>query len=243
MEIDSTLHKPNISTPKLHPQFSYAAYTIGREQTPLLVIDNFIHNAEELRDYCCNSLQLETIDTYYPGIRVAAPSIYTEAIFHYLLPLLQEVFQLHPSEIRGGKSLFSMVTTPPDQLEIKQCLPHVDSFKAGELACIHYLCGKEMGGTAMYRHRASGFETLNSERIDAYNQQLIDQGALNRTEKAYMHGSDNYFEQIAKIDAQFNRLIIYPTQILHSGNIPPTFPFTRHPTQGRLTLNSFIYRL
>lgn len=46
-----------------------------------------------------------------------------------------------------------------------------------------------------------------------------------------------YFERIVEIDALFNRMIVYPSNILHSGNIPPKFNFDPHPASGRLTLN------
>ena len=47
--------------------------------------------------------------------------------------------------------------------------------------------------------------------------------------------------QIANVDAMFNRMIIYPSNILHSGNIAADFNFDQNPATGRLTLNSFIY--
>ena len=70
---------------------------------------------------------------------------------------------------------------------------------------------------------------------------MIDEGALDFEKKTYMNGSNNYFEQIAKIDAMFNRMVIYPSKILHSGNIPADFTFDPNPAKGRLTLNSFIF--
>jgi Family of unknown function (DUF6445) len=59
---------------------------------------------------------------------------------------------------------------------------------------------------------------------------------------AYMHGANQYFDQIANIGAVFNRLIIYPSNILHSGNINPDCILDADPRKGRLTLNTFIYR-
>jgi hypothetical protein len=152
------------------------------------------------------------------------------------------MFDLPPTKVAGGKALYSMVITPPEQLEHKQCLPHVDSFISGNLACVHYLCDKDKGGTSLYRHKKTGYEVITSETIDIYNQSVVDEGAIDFQRKSYMNGTNEYFERIAKIDAMFNRLVIYPGNILHSGDIAPDFNFDPNPARGRLTLNSFIFK-
>jgi hypothetical protein len=227
--------------PMLHPELSYKFYTVGREQTPLLVIDNFIQDAHLLVDFCEANTNFSKVDNFYPGLRMAAPNMYIHAINRYLAELLGNIFGLTQDKIAGGKALYSMVVTPPDQLEINQCLPHIDSYVSGDLACVHYLCDKQKGGTSLYRHRKTGYEKITSETVDHYKQSVVDEGALRLEKKSYMNGSNNYFEQIAAIDAMFNRMIIYPSNILHSGNIASDFNFDPNPASGRLTLNSFIF--
>lgn len=226
---------------KLHPALDYKFYLVGQEKTPLLVIDNFLSDAESLIDFCIKNTNFSRVDNFYPGLRMAAPRDYLYAINHYLAELLENIFDLTPDKIAGCKSLYSMVITPPEQLEKNQCLPHIDSYLTGDLACVHYLCGKEKGGTSLYRHRKTGYEKITSETIDHYKHSVVNEGALEFEKKAYMNGSNNYFEQIASVDAMFNRMIIYPSNILHSGNIAPDFSFSTDPLNGRLTLNSFIY--
>jgi len=228
--------------PRLHPELSYKIYNIGREQTPLLVIDNFIQDAHLLVEFCELNTQFSKVDNFYPGLRMEAPTKYLQSIHHYLVELLEGVFELPRDKMAGGKSLYSIVVTPPDQLEPIQCIPHIDSYLSGDLACVHYLCDKEKGGTSLYRHRKTGYETITSTNIDFYKECLFNEGALELEKKSYMNGSNNYFEQIAEVDAVFNRIIIYPSNILHSGNIPSNFDFDPHPATGRLTLNSFIFR-
>jgi hypothetical protein len=227
--------------PLLHPNFSYRTYTVGREKTPLIVIDNFIKDAHSLVSFCEARNSFSKVDRFYPGLRMAAPDMYIQAIYFFLEKLLADVFGLSQDKIAGGKSLYSMVVTPPDQLELNQCLPHIDSFLSGDLACVHYLCDQDKGGTALYRHKKTGYEKITSETIDHYRQSVIDEGALNFEKKSYINGSNEYFEQIAKIDAMFNRMIIYPSNILHSGSIAADFNFDPQPARGRLTLNSFIF--
>ncbi|RYE52928.1 MAG: hypothetical protein EOP48_15430 [Sphingobacteriales bacterium] len=228
--------------PRLHPSFYYNAYLVGREKTPLLVIDNFMAQAELLVEYCAEVGRLEKIDTYYPGVRMQSPEVYVHALHHYLGDILEKVFELPLGEIQGSRALFSMVTTPPELLSPKQRLPHIDSFEIGDLACVHYLCSAQMGGTAMYRHKSTGYETINSSQIDHYNDVLINEGALQSDDVSYMHGANQYFDQIADVGAIFNRLIIYPSNILHSGSINPDCILDTNPRKGRLTLNTFIYR-
>lgn len=231
----------NSLKPTLHPELSYKFCKVGREETPLLVIDNFIQNAHSLVEYCATNTNFSKVDNFYPGLRMAAPDGYIRSINYYLAELLSNIFGLTQDRIAGGKALYSLVVTPPEQLEVSQCLPHIDSYLSGDLACVHFLCDKEKGGTSLYRHRKTGYEKITTEKIDHYKQSVVDEGALNFDRKSYMNGSNKYFEQIASVDAIFNRMIIYPSNILHSGNITPDFNFIADPHKGRLTLNSFIY--
>lgn len=227
--------------PTLHPELSYKFCLVGREQTPLLVIDNFLQDAHSLVDFCEANTKFSKVDNFYPGLRMEAPARYLHSIHHYLAELLEGVFGLPRNKMAGGKSLYSMVVTPPDQLEPIQCIPHIDSYLSGDLACVHYLCDKEKGGTSLYRHKKTGYEKITSETIEHYKESLLKEGALEFEKKSYMNGSNKYFEQIAEVDAMFNRMIVYPSNILHSGNIPTDFNFDPHPASGRLTLNSFIF--
>jgi Family of unknown function (DUF6445) len=194
-----------------------------------------------LVDFCRENTSFNKVDNFYPGLRMAAPDKYIHAINHYLADLLSNIFGLTQDKIAGGKALYSMVVTPPDKLDPTQCLPHIDSYLSGDLACVHYLCGKEKGGTSLYRHRKTSYEKITNETIDHYKQTVLDEGALIFEKKSYMNGSNDYFEQIATVDATFNRIVIYPSNILHSGNIATDFNFDSNPMSGRLTLNSFIY--
>jgi hypothetical protein len=227
--------------PLLHSKFSYQALVVGREKTPLLIIDNFIQDAQSLVDFCVANNTFSKVDNFYPGLRMSAPQLYIYAVHYYLAELFANVFGLTPNKIAGGKSLYSMVITPPEQLEQKQCLPHIDSFLIGDLACVHYLCDTDKGGTSFYRHKKTGYEKITSATIDIYNQSVIEEGALAFEKKSYMNGSNDFFERIVEIDAIFNRMIVYPSNILHSGNISADFNFDPNPANGRLTLNSFIF--
>jgi hypothetical protein len=226
---------------QLHPSFAYQNYFVGRDKIPLLVIDNFVEEPQSLIRFCVESNTFNNADSFYPGLRMPAPTQYIQAIHYYLGGLIEQTYGLKKNEWLGGRSLYSMVVTPPADMNEQQSVPHVDSFKRGDLACVHFLCGPSHGGTSLYRHKKTGFEIVDKDRIEHYNQVAISEGVLDAHPKSYMNGSDDFYEQIACVDAMFNRLVIYPANVLHSGNIAPTFTFDPNPTTGRLTLNSFIF--
>lgn len=52
--------------------------------------------------------------------------------------------------------------------------------------------------------------------------------------------STDLFEQIAKQDGAFNRMLVYRRNSLHSGCIESGFVPDPNPSTGRLSINSFI---
>lgn len=226
---------------ELHPAFAYKAYLVGKEKTPLIVIDNFVKEPQLLIQFCIDTNRFNKADSFYPGLRMPGPELYIHAIHHYLGALIESTFGLKKDNWQGGRSVYSMVLTPPEAMNALQCIPHVDSFVRNDLACVHYLCDSTKGGTSLYRHKSTGFEIIDEQRDEHYNHVAMAEGVLDITPKSYMNGSNVFFEQIASVDAQFNRMVIYPTTALHSGNIAPDFNFDPNPSSGRLTLNSFIF--
>ena len=223
-----------------HAQFNYTVDYVGNEQQPVLIIDNFLDKPELLIDYCCQYGQFTTADAMYPGVRKSAPDFYMHALYEHLRPVLHQVFSLQDEKVKSIETSYSMVVTPPSQLKPMQSMPHVDSFNMTELASIYFLCGKEKGGTSLYRHRNTGFEYITAERLQAYSASMNESTKNKSMPKQYMNGSNDFFEQIASYSANFNRFIMYRCTSLHSGNIAKDFDFNPDPRKGRLTLNTFV---
>ena len=59
-------------------------------------------------------------------------------------------------------------------------------------------------------------------------------------DSGYMHGSDEFYEQIGMVEAVPDRMILYHGSLLHSGVIPPGMTFSADPREGRLTANFFL---
>jgi hypothetical protein len=136
---------------------------------------------------------------------------------------------------------YSIVTTPPQQLSPPQRIPHVDSLSKYGLATIHYLFKGALGGTAFYRHRRTGFEYVDESRNADYVQCLqLEHLGREAPPAAYINGDTPLFEQIAKADGVFNRMLVYRRNSLHSGCIDTSFVPDANPRTGRLSINSFI---
>lgn len=224
----------------LHPDFSWRVDLVGEEKQPVLVVDNFLAQPEVLIDYCCENASFNAADAFYPGLRMLAPREYLIAISDFLRPIITEVFDVEDGAISKLFSSYSLVTTQPNKLRPEQAVPHFDSDKMTELASVYFLCDSHFGGTSIYRHRETGFEYVNAERRGKYMEALLAALHKGQIKRQYMNGSDELFEQIYSVPAQFNRFIMYRGTSLHSGNIGKDFQFINNPRQGRLTLNTFF---
>jgi hypothetical protein len=225
---------------ELHPDLSIRKYSIGQEGAPLLVVDNFIKQAEALVSAAAE-LRFTPQGKMFPGIRALAPPLYQQLAFKELQPVLAEHFELKFNTFNFSMCHYSLVTTPPDKLGMVQRIPHADSFENRGLAAVHYLFRGNLGGTAFYRHRKTGFEYLNENRKLEYFRSLeAENDGPNMPRAEYINGDTPLFEQIDKQEGVFNRLLIYRRNSLHSGCIDKDFILDPNPLSGRLSINSFI---
>lgn len=218
----------------------YSVERFGREGEPVVIIDDFSADAEALVSAAAQ-LQFEAGGPNYPGVRAPGKAHYLQARADVLKTVFTSVFGSRQSA-KFAECNYSLVTMHPAQLSPVQRLPHFDSPDPACLAVLHYLCRPEDGGTAFYRHRATGFETITQDRMSGYfqtlNGELARDGAPPET---YPDAETAQFEQIGRVEARFNRLVIYRGQTLHSGQIPADLPLLSDPARGRLTLNTFIF--
>ena len=224
---------------ELHPQIRIEKLTLGREGAPLVVIDNFVAEPERLVKKAATA-QFTSGGRYYPGIRVKAPPSYEHFLATRLPALVGEYFGLTNSPLRLSMCHYSLVTTPVSELSLLQCLPHVDSLAPEGLATIHYLFRHKHGGTAFYRHRATGYEYLDKTRGPVYSRALDAECAgPDRPVSEYINGDTALFEEIARQEGVFNRMLVYRRNSLHSGSIERAFVPDSNPLTGRLSINSF----
>ncbi len=212
---------------------------IGAEKSPLIVIDNFhplpmelVENAET-QSFSANA-------PYYPGVRAPAPSTYFQALTRGLTDILIDIFG-YTKGLKLQECFLSLVTTPGKDLNFVQRLPHVDGGDDKKVALLHYLCGAEKGGTAFYRQRRTGFEAVTNARFPEYKQAVeTDHNEFGEPPAAYFDKPDKRFEEIARIDAAYNRAVLYFGTNLHTIIVGDETPYPADPVKGRLTLNTFF---
>lgn len=204
------------------------------------MIDNVIKEAEQLALFATR-LHFSNNSPYYPGVRSEAPKEYQD----FLRLNFDEKFRSYFELPSGGFSLslchYSLTTTPAAQLKLLQRIPHFDSLEKDGLAAVHYLFKTPLGGTAFYRHRKTGFESINEARKLIYFSSLeTENSGVNVPQMGYINGDTPLYEQIMKVEGVFNRMLVYRRNSLHSGCIEKDFVPSSDPLVGRLSINSFI---
>jgi len=212
---------------------------IGHERQPVVVIDDFVPDPDRLRT-AAEALEYRAMGRHYPGLRA---EVSPEVVAAYLTPvqgLIADVFGLRePAEVISAG--YSIVTTPPAALTPIQRLPHFDGLEAERIALLHYLGNAKQGGTAFYRHRSTGFETISAERHAGYDAALHrDVARYGLPGPAYVAGDTPLYEQTARFEARANRALIYRGHLLHCADLPADLDFTPDPRKARLTVNTFL---
>ncbi len=219
------------------PSLRIERLRIGAEQAPLLVIDQVLADPERMRRKASQA-SFTRQGTYFPGLRAAAPFAYGQFLEALLNPLLEACFGLAPGRLSFSMCHFSLVADPPERLAFLQRIPHVDSTRSDGLASVHYLFHGPWGGTAFFRHRKTGYETIDEQRKDAYFALLSTQQA--QSGMGYVEAGDALFEPLLAVDAVFNRLLVYRRNSLHSGLVDNAHVPPADPLAGRLSINTFI---
>jgi hypothetical protein len=213
---------------------------IGRERAPLVVVDELVADADGLVALAATK-QYGAVDSYYPGVRARAPLSYQQFVLAMFREVFRDVFGLGSRVLRFTSCHFSVVTQQPAGLVHLQRVPHVDSFAYDELAFVHYLFKRKLGGTAFYRHRATGFEIIDARRALGYLETVArEKAGPDAPPAAYINGDTALYEQIDRHEGIFNRLLMYRRNSLHSPCIDPDMVLSADPRAGRLSLNGFL---
>ena len=220
-----------------HPDVT--VHRFGREAEPVVTIDRFSGLLPELLRRG-RAAQYRPGGAAYPGIRGPAVPDYLDGRRDLLLSILHGVFGLR-QRVELESSMFSIVAKPPAALAPMQRLPHFDHAGPGIIAAMHYLLGPATGGTAFYRHRRTGFETIDAAREPLYREaQILDEREYGAPPEGYHYGDSDRYEMIGEIEAQPDRFAIYRGYMLHSGVVTDAENLSPDPRTGRLTVNMFL---
>ena len=218
---------------------------LGASQSPLVIIDDFTGAVEEVARIADSLAPFPPVaGNAYPGVRrKISPA--DEQAYAYVMetceraaPFVGGGFAVSSFELTEAS--FSVVSVPPDALHPVQRVPHFDTPDQNVFAMLHYLRVPEGSGTAFYRHRSTGIERVSHENHSQLAASANRELAQLPPDARYMSGSDAFFEQIGRVEAVPDRLVIYHGSLLHSGVIPHGMTFSADPREGRLTANFFI---
>ncbi|MEO5492423.1 MAG: DUF6445 family protein [Sphingomonas sp.] len=212
---------------------------IGREREPLVVIDDFAADPDALRAFAIGA-EFGPAAHYYPGLRAPLPDDYLPTQLRDIAAVLADAFgEAGPVEVIDAS--YSIVTTRPEDLAIGQRLPHCDAHARNRIALIHFLSPEGGDGTAFFRHRSTGFETVDERRAAIYTDQLAAELRHGGPPSAaYIADDTLLFERTMLVEACYNRALLYRSCLLHSGAIRPDAALSPDPAAGRLTITGFL---
>jgi len=213
---------------------------------PVVVIDEFSGRLAEITNIAETLAPFPAVaGNFYPGLRRmiapldAAADAYVHETCSNAAQFLAGAFDLVEFDLLEAS--FSIVTTKPSDLALRQRAPHFDTVDPNYYALLHYLRVPDGAGTAFYRQRSTGIEQVTSANVDQFVRTAEADAARLPVDAGYIAGSNSFFEQIGAVEAVPDRLIIYQGSLLHSGIIPEDMNFSPNPREGRLTANIFVH--
>ena len=211
---------------------------IGEEQQPVFVVDEAFNGCEDLVEFAAQSAFVTpTAGSYYPGLNAHLPANYLSTLLPALERPLTEIFDALPGRLGRSYGFFGLTNLSPAQMAVRQSLPHTDSANARSFATVHFLSAS-FGGTAFYRHKATGFEVVSNVRANAF--QTVRSREINSHDGQPRETLSDLYEEIAHVEPVFNRLILYRATQLHAMRLENTDALNTNPKSGRLTANTFL---
>lgn len=212
---------------------------IGDEGHTIVVIDNFAPNPERWRSAAMQA-DFKPLGDFYPGRRAHAPKAYFEEVGPLLGAIFRNAFGCS-AQMSVERALYSIVSTPPGRLSLAQRVPHIDNSEADRFAMVHYLSLQDYGGTAFYRHKATGFETITPDRHRVFLNRLEQEFAdIGEPDAGYVEGDTPLFAQIGRIEHAYNRAVIYAGNLLHCSLTRNDIHYPDDADTGRLTIAAFM---
>ena len=214
-------------------------WTIGQEGQALVVVDNVLSNPEVLVEYATKaSFDAPPPKSMYPGLVAPLPAAYLDLMTGILRGPLVRAFGLHPDFRIPAYGFLGLTTVATEAMPARQAAPHTDAHRLNSFATVHFFSQGDFGGTAFYRHKATGYELVTPAHSGRFT-------ALRRRELEPEDGSPvpalaDLYEEIHYVEPVFNRLILYRAGQLHSARLVANAHLPASPNSGRLTANLFF---
>ncbi len=203
---------------------------LGREGVPLWIADAAHPDPESLLAAARTANLAPVAGDLYPGVRAPAPDTWGT-----WLPTALSVWPEF-EHIEVLRADFAVACHDPAKLTPVQRIPHFDTTDSAVHAVLHYLCDAPHQGTSFHRHRATGFERIPPTRAPLWRQALVADGQRHGLPPARYHEADTAsFERIGTAALRFNRLVVYPANCLHCGDVAGSWS-----SSDRLTITALI---
>lgn len=223
----------------LSPDACISSERFGKEEQPLLRVDDALADLGLVREIAARH-SYKPVGPFYPGIRAAVSERIAMPLVEPLLGQIADIFELG-REPAYFECYLSIVTKAPSELDPIQRLPHFDGVERERIAVLLYLSDDGTGGTAFYRQRSTGFESVDATRYDRYLAELEAATAEHGIPPAgYIGENSPIFVRTFKVEGKANRMIAYRGNSLHCFAADETFLPIADPAKGRLTLNLFL---
>jgi hypothetical protein len=227
-------------TIEINPRAQVDMRRIGREGHPLLIIDDFLVNPEDVVAFAADTPFGPPRVAAYPGVNAELPEGYLPSVFHALRGSFARGFDLATDVPVHVTGFLALATLPLAQLQPRQRIPHYDFVVAGNLAVLHYLGHAPGGGTGFFRHDATGFELIDAKRREIYGEHVERELAEAGDRLNHFTGpSTPNYTLLDQVEARFNRLIVYRSACLHCALFDGA-QLSEDPRAGRLTANTFV---
>jgi hypothetical protein len=224
----------------LNPNAKIDVWKIGHEQQPVFIVDQALIDAEAMVEFACASATFgpPPLTSSYPGLIAQLPGNYRPNILAALRRPLEGLFGDTPGPRVTSYGFYGLATVPHAAMTPVQLIPHVDAVRMHAYATIHFLSAAHYGGTAFYRHSATGLEVITPAKGQVGYQ--IRATELEAHEGRPQSELQALYEEIAYIEPVFNRLILYRASQLHSARMAGVDTLPDDPRTGRLTANLFV---
>jgi hypothetical protein len=224
---------------ELNPAPQFERRVIGKEDNIVFIADNVLANPEALLELACDApFGAPPPKSRYPGLVAPLPDAYVKMLRNELQYPMAHLFGLPGHVPMPVYGFFGLATVPAGDFVPAQTAPHTDATRLNSFASVHYLSHQSFGGTAFYRHKATGFELISPIRSDKF-------ARVRREELAGAEGQppsavEDLYEEIDYVEPRFNRLVFYRAGQLHRSKLDSGALLTSDPRTGRLTANLFF---
>jgi len=232
-------NKKSVQMPEyiLNPAASVEKINHQDPEISVHIVDDFLENSELLVDYARNQAYFGNVGddrTAYPGIRDRLPRPYERL----MEKIVERVYGASNPSIH--RCMLSLTTVDPQQLKPAQRIPHIDACGDDQFAAIHFLCGAPHGGTAFYRYRPRDKVRIRDQDRHVIDEMLQQVSQHPQEHEAYLAGDTSFYKQELVVEAKFNRLVLYPSNLLHCALLTAPQSLKQDLKTGRLTVATFF---